>query len=74
MKPNGTAHPTLAKFFASIGKYTHVSAPIVENPLAIIARAKKEIFHGPAMVVGHGRTFNKGRTIAKRIHRAQRFG
>jgi hypothetical protein len=73
-KRQGEAHPTKAKFFASRGHYTHISAPIVENPLAIIARAKKEIFHGPQMVVGHRKTLNSGRNIAKRLRRTQRFG
>lgn len=73
-KRQGTAHATVAKFFAARGQYTHISAPIVENPLAIIARAKKEIFHGPQMVVGRRNTLNTGRNIAKRIRRTQRFG
>jgi hypothetical protein len=73
-KINGTAHPTLAKFYASRGHYTHVSAPIVENPAAIIAAAKKETFHGPQMVVGHRRTLNTGRNQTKRIRRTKRFG
>jgi 1,2-phenylacetyl-CoA epoxidase catalytic subunit len=74
MKPNGTAHPTLAKFFASRGHYTHISAPIIENPLAIIARAKNEIFHGPQMVVGHRKTLNAGRNQAKRTQATRRYG
>lgn len=74
MKPNGTAHPTLAKFYASRGKYTHISAPIIRNPLAIIAEAKKEVFHGPQMVASRGRTLNKGSNIRKQIRRTRRFG
>lgn len=74
MKPNGTAHPTLAKFYASRGKYTHISAPIVRNPLAIIAEAKGTIFHGPQMVVGHRKTLNAGRNSAKRTQATRRYG
>lgn len=74
IKRQGTAHATVAKFFASRGQYTHISAPIVENPLAIIARAKNETFHGPQMVVGHRKTLNAGRNQSKRTQATRRYG
>lgn len=48
------------------GRYLHVSAEIVRNPLAAIAEANNKLFTGPQYIVGATHTYNVGRNKAKR--------
>lgn len=58
----------------SRGRYLHVSAPILRNPLAIKAELAHEPFYGPQFVVAKGTTYNIGHNKAKREARRKAWG
>lgn len=58
----------------SRGRYLHVSARVVRNPLAHKAELAHKPLYGPQFVVAKGTTYNIGRNKAKRERRARTWG